>query len=108
MAARVFHLATPAEWAAAQARSSVEPDSLASEGFVHCSTTAQLAATIERHFPGVAELALLQIDVERMGESVVWEEGRPGEVFPHVYRAIELSEVLDVVVWRQGQTDLPA
>lgn len=100
--ASIYHLATPAEWAAARASGSVAPASLAAEGFVHCSTEAQVAGTIDAHFAGVDELVLLRVDVERLGEALRWEEGRPGETFPHVYRALSVDEVLEVVPWRRA------
>jgi uncharacterized protein (DUF952 family) len=95
----IFHLATPDEWAEAQARGTVEPASLASEGFVHCSTAEQLAGTIERHFAGVPALALLRLDADSLAPDLRWEESRPGEVYPHVYRAIRVDEVLEVQPW---------
>ncbi len=107
MSPSVFHLATPSEWDAAQTCGSVAPASLATEGFIHCSITEQLAATIDRHFLDVDQLVLLRLDVEGLDAALIWEEGRPGEIFPHVYRAIELAEVLEVVPWTRGETDLP-
>ncbi|MEQ1788037.1 MAG: DUF952 domain-containing protein [Acidimicrobiales bacterium] len=98
----IFHLATPAEWAAARASGSVAPASLTSEGFVHCSTEAQVAGTIDAHFGGIDELVLLRVDVERLGDALRWEEGRPGQAFPHVYRALSVDEVLEVVPWHRG------
>jgi uncharacterized protein (DUF952 family) len=103
----IYHLATPAEWAAAQAVGSVRPPSLVTEGFVHCSTGDQLAGTIARHFSGVDELVLLRLHLDRLGEDLRWEESRPGEPYPHLYRAIALDEVAEVIPWRAGVTDLP-
>jgi uncharacterized protein (DUF952 family) len=103
----IFHLATPAEWADAQAQGAVRPPSLQSEGFVHCSTREQLAGTIARHFAGVDELVLLRLREEGLGEDLRWEESRPGERYPHLYRAIGLDEVAEAITWRAGLTDLP-
>jgi uncharacterized protein (DUF952 family) len=100
-ASPIFHLATPEEWAAAQATGAVAPVSLASEGFVHCSTEAQLEHTIHRHFAGVDELVLLRLRVDGLGDALRWEESHPGEAFPHVYRAIALDEVAEVLPWRR-------
>jgi uncharacterized protein (DUF952 family) len=95
----VFHLATLEQWADAQARGFVAPPSLEAEGFIHCSTEEQLAGTIERHFAGVDQLCLLRLDTESFGEQLIWEESRPGQVYPHVYRAIRVDEILEVVPW---------
>ncbi|HEV8115562.1 MAG TPA: DUF952 domain-containing protein [Acidimicrobiales bacterium] len=98
----IFHLATPEQWAAAQASGTVAPPSLATEGFVHCSTDDQLDGTIERHFAGVDELLLLRLHEEGLGDDLRWEESRPGERYPHLYRAIELPEVAEAIPWRRG------
>jgi uncharacterized protein (DUF952 family) len=102
--AEVFHLATPQEWDAARASGSVAPPSLATEGFVHCSTGDQIEDTIARHFAGVDELVLLRLRVQGLGEALRWEETRPGEAFPHVYRAIGVDEVVDAVPWYRAGT----
>jgi uncharacterized protein (DUF952 family) len=110
MPARVFHLAEPAAWDAAQAIGRVVPASLEREGFVHCSTLDQLVGTIERHFSDASELLLLQLAVDRLGPDLRWEESRPGEVYPHLYRPIDVDEIDDVVRWQRaadGSVALP-
>lgn len=101
-AAPIFHLATPEAWAAARASGEIAPPSLEAEGFVHCSTEDQVPGTIDRHFSAVDDLVLLQVDPTSVAHDLRWEEGRPGEHFPHVYRAIALDEVLDVVPWHRS------
>jgi uncharacterized protein (DUF952 family) len=98
----VYHLALPAEWAAAEASGRVAPASLATEGFIHCSTAAQLTGTIERHFAGADELRLLRVDVAAVSADLRWEESRPGEVYPHLYRPLALREVTQVITWHRG------
>lgn len=97
----VLHLATPDQWAAAQAAGAIAPPSLAVEGFVHCSTEAQLEDTIQRHFPSADELVLVRLDVDDLGDALRWEESHHGEIFPHVHRAIRLDEVRQAVPWRR-------
>jgi len=103
----IFHLATPEQWAAARACGSVAPESLATEGFVHCSTDAQLAGTIQRHFGSVDALVLLRLLEAGLGGDLRWEESRPGEVFPHLYRAIRVDEVVEAIPWHRGAEDQP-
>ncbi len=96
----VFHLTTPAAWEEAQTSGLVTPASLADEGFIHCSTDEQLAGTIERHFAGVDQLRLLELD-PALDADLRWEESRPGAVYPHLYRALAVDEVVRVVTWRR-------
>lgn len=52
------------------------PDSLAGEGFVHCSTRAQLLATAERYYPGRTDLRVLQLDPNRLVAELRYESPR--------------------------------
>lgn len=92
----LLHISTPAGWAAARAAGEVAPDSLAVEGFVHCSTRDQLAGTLARHFAGAGELVVLVLDPDALGADLRWEESRPGERFPHVYGPIPVGAVVAV------------
>ena len=107
-AAPIYHLATLAEWAEAQERGSVAPASLAADGFIHCSTPSQLAATIGRHHAHASELAVLHLDPITLGDALVWEESRPGEVYPHIYREISVDEVVEVALWRRSDEASPS
>jgi uncharacterized protein (DUF952 family) len=95
-AGEILHVATPSEWAAATQTGQIAPPSLATEGFVHCSTRAQLAGTLDRHFAGAGPLVLLVLDETAIAPDLRWEEGRPGERFPHVYAAIPIGAVVTV------------
>lgn len=92
----LHHAATLADWAARSA-TDYRPAGLATEGFVHCSTRAQLPATLARHYRGRSDLVLLTIDVGALTSGLVWEDtsGR-GEAFPHIYGPIPLSAVATV------------
>jgi uncharacterized protein (DUF952 family) len=92
----VLHITTPAEWEAARATGQVSPPSLEAEGFVHCSTRAQLAGTLARHFRGAGSLRVLVLDPDRLGAELRWEESRPGEVFPHLYGPLPVDAVVAV------------
>jgi len=92
----VLHIASPADWDAARAAGAIRPASLESEGFVHCSTRAQLPATLARHFRGAGDLVLLVLDRAVLGDALRWDESHLGEVFPHVYAPIPLDAVTAV------------
>jgi uncharacterized protein (DUF952 family) len=95
-AGQILHIATPSEWAAATRTGQIAPPSLATEGFVHCSTRAQLAGTLGRHFAGTGPVVLLVLDEAAIASDLRWEESLPGERFPHVYAAIPLTAVVAV------------
>jgi uncharacterized protein (DUF952 family) len=94
--AEILHIATPSEWAAATRTGQIAPPSLATEGFVHCSTRVQLAGTLGRHFAGAGPLVLLALDAAAIARDLRWEEGLAGEQFPHVYAPIPIAAVVGV------------
>jgi uncharacterized protein (DUF952 family) len=63
------------------------------DGFIHFSTAAQLAETAARHFAGASDLVLVQVDAGRLGDRVKWEPSRGGDLFPHLYGALDLAAV---------------
>lgn len=95
----IFHITTAAAWEAAEATGALSPASLASEGFVHCSTPAQLPGTLERHFRGQRDLLLLLLDEGALDPSLLrWEPppGRPAERYPHYYAPLPVAAVVSV------------
>ncbi|MBN2624444.1 MAG: DUF952 domain-containing protein [Acidimicrobiales bacterium] len=90
----ILHITTPDAWDAARQAGAVTPASLDTEGFVHCSTRAQLASTLARHFRGAGPLVLLVLDPAAVAGDLRWEQSRPGEVFPHVYAPLPVEAVV--------------
>ncbi|MFV0359462.1 DUF952 domain-containing protein [Tropicimonas sp.] len=64
------------------------------DGFVHFSTAGQLRETAARHFAGEGDLVLATLDTDRLGDALRWEPSRGGALFPHLYRMLELTDVL--------------
>ncbi|WP_203338011.1 DUF952 domain-containing protein [Nocardioides limicola] len=101
---RIFHLCTAAEWA--QARSdgqyvgSTRGASLAEVGFIHASRGDQWQRIRDALYSDVDEpLVLLVIDPERLTAPVIDEIGDPttGETFPHIYGAVNVDAVVQVI-----------
>jgi uncharacterized protein (DUF952 family) len=65
----------------------------ARDGFIHFSTAAQLAGTLAKHFTGRADLLLIAVDADALGEALKWEPSRGGELFPHLYATLPLAAV---------------
>lgn len=57
----------------------------ASDGYMHFSTASQLAETLRLHFAGQSDLVLLAIPAAGLGDGLVWEPSRGGQLFPHFY-----------------------
>jgi len=50
--------------------------------------------TAAKHFAGQDGLFLLALEADTMGEALKWEVSRGDALFPHLYRALKLDEVL--------------
>jgi uncharacterized protein (DUF952 family) len=93
----ILHIATPEAWVDAIATGAYTADSLATEGFIHCSEERQLAWVVQKHFPGRTGLLLLRIDPARLEAELRYENLEGGsELFPHVYGPIPVSAIVDV------------
>lgn len=66
------------------------------DGFIHMSTTEQVAGTLERHFPGQSGLFLVKVDLGQLGDLIRWEPSRDGALFPHLYGDLPLSAVTGI------------
>lgn len=90
----IYKILRAAEWQAleAQGESAGAPVDLA-DGFVHFSTAAQLRETAAKWFAGETGLWLLACEADTLGEALRWEPSRGGALFPHLYRALRLTDV---------------
>jgi len=64
------------------------------DGYIHMSTAAQLAETVDKHFAGQTDLHVVAVDLEALGDAVKWEPSRGGQLFPHLYAPLPLSAAI--------------
>jgi len=64
-----------------------------SDGFIHFSTAEQIAESARRHRAGQSGLLLIAIESARLGDRLKWEKSRGGDLFPHLYGALDPAEV---------------
>ena len=97
----IFHITSRASWEAALGAGIYEADSLATEGFIHCSKADQYIWVANQRFHARTDLVLLQIDPTRLRCQVRYENLEGGvPLFPHVYGAIPIRAVLNVTPLR--------
>ena len=105
----VFHITERSAFAAALESGLYEADSLRGEGFIHCSTRAQILRTAARFFGGRSGLVLLCVDAERVATLLRFEVA-DGEAFPHCYGPIPLEAIpamIDFPCRSDGSFELP-
>ena len=83
------------EWLALQAQGDTAgaPIDLV-DGYIHFSTASQAQETADKHFMHMEGLYLAAVDVEALGDDVVWEVSRGGAEFPHLYARLRLTDVV--------------
>ncbi|HKE20581.1 MAG TPA: DUF952 domain-containing protein [Kofleriaceae bacterium] len=72
------------------------PDSLALEGFIHCSFQPDVAESARLHFPPGARLLALRIDPRRLGIAAV-EAPTPRGPMPHLFGPLRREAVVEVL-----------
>ena len=100
--AELFHIAERAAWEAAsrlgEYRLSTRDATLDDVGFIHCSLRHQLRGVAEAIYGDSHDLVVLVIDSARLAVPVRYEAATPGaEAFPHVYGALPVNAVTDVI-----------
>ena len=95
----ILHLIDRAGWESAQEQGEHRAESLAAEGFIHCSQDEeQMLGVAHRLYPGRADMLVLELDTELLTSPVQREPSRSGEIYPHIYGPLNLEAV--VKVWQ--------
>lgn len=91
----IFKIFRRSEWDAFQASGKTPgaPVDL-SDGFIHFSTSEQVAETAAKHFGEESDLVLVAVETDGLGHDLKWEPSRGGALFPHLYRELRLEDVI--------------
>jgi uncharacterized protein (DUF952 family) len=101
--ATIFHITKRAEWERAEREGIYRAQTLASEGFIHCSRGDQVVRVADNLFRGRVGLVLLEIDTRRVGAEIRYENCEGGqEDFPHIYGDLDVSAVVRVSAFEPG------
>jgi uncharacterized protein (DUF952 family) len=96
----ILHICSRDEWAKAQRAGVYTADTLASQGFIHCSTEEQVHIPATALFRGRPDMLLLEIDEARLPVPITWEQGDPPhpdrKPFPHLYGTLPVDAVVAI------------
>ena len=92
----IYHVVLPAVWERFKSKPSYQPDSLTTEGFIHCSYASQLDGVLERYYSGAEKVLILTIDTDKLLSKLVKEPSTNNELFPHIYGRLNRNAVVDV------------
>jgi uncharacterized protein (DUF952 family) len=99
----IVHIVKRSEWMLATGRRTYAPESLQSEGFIHCSTLAQVIDTANRFYRGQSDLVVLCIEESRLMAELKYEAPAmphgeaASDLFPHLYGELNVEAVARVV-----------
>jgi uncharacterized protein (DUF952 family) len=91
---RIYKILPRADWARAEAAGRYEGSPVDhQDGYIHFSTAAQAPETARRHFAGQADLVVLEVEADDLGDALRWEPSRGGDLFPHLYGPLKPAQV---------------
>ncbi|MEN9686863.1 MAG: hypothetical protein RLZZ28_2649 [Bacteroidota bacterium] len=93
----IYHITRKNQWEEAKELGHFDSDTLATEGFIHCSTEAQVSGVLDRYYKGQTGLVKLKIARVKVERPLVFELASSiNEVFPHIHGALNLDAVVEV------------
>jgi uncharacterized protein (DUF952 family) len=94
----IFHIVTNSQWAAQVENESYTHDSLAAEGFIHCSTQQQLHQTIKRYYADQTTVLVLKIEASKINALIKYELAPSvNEYFPHIFGVINKDAIVEII-----------
>jgi uncharacterized protein (DUF952 family) len=96
--AEIYHMIRAETWAAVRGDREYADESLAREGFIHCTAGERnLLDVAERHYRGDrGEWLVLVLDPARITHEVRWEVQPDGMAYPHIHGPLNLDAVVSV------------
>ena len=92
----IYHIASPSVWERFKDRPSYQPESLTTEGFIHCSYSSQLEAVLKRYYSNAEKVLILKIDTDKLLSKLVEEPSTNNEIYPHIYGRLNHSSVVSI------------
>ena len=79
-------------------------DTLKTEGFIHCSTAAQVMVVANQRFKGQSGLVLLCIEMDLVNPEIRFENLEGGNnLFPHIYGPLNREAIRKIVELTPGK-----
>ena len=79
------------------------------DGYIHFSGQDQIEGTLQKYYKGQQNLILLKIETLNL-DHLVWEQASDGNMFPHLYSSLDISNVVNeyqISIGKDGSHNLP-
>lgn len=107
----IYKILTVEQWERAQKTGVIVTNLDQKDGFIHLSTSAQLAGTLSFFFTDFDTLILLQLKHQQPNKALVFEapypKGRRSGEFPHLYSDLTLDQIEKQWTIQRGAFVLP-
>ena len=106
----IYKVLSQAEWKEATSKGYLNTDLDVEDGFIHFSTSRQLALTIRNYFNQYEKIVLLQIETNKLKTGLVFEESSSEErkgKFPHLYGKLTIEDICKKWILKRNAFELP-
>ena len=79
------------------------------DGYIHFSEEEQVTGTLKKFYKNQNDLILLKVKTINL-DNLVWEQASDGNMFPHLYSSLDLSNVVEkfeIILQDDGNHKLP-
>ena len=79
------------------------------DGYIHFSGEKQVESTLKKYYTNQKNLILLKVETLNL-DHLIWEQASDGNMFPHLYSKLNLSNVVDefeIILNEDGNHKLP-
>lgn len=96
----IYHMTPTLTWQAQPPTAPYVADTLATEGFIHCTREAERLVDVANRFyrQQAGDFVILCVDTEQLQAEVRWEAA-DGQLFPHIYGPIALEAIIEVIAF---------
>jgi uncharacterized protein (DUF952 family) len=93
----ILHITQRQAWTTAKDLGTYRSNTLDSEGFIHCSTFAQVLGSANRFFKDQSDLVILKINIDRVIPEIRYEGADSNNLFPHIYGELNIDAVMQSI-----------
>lgn len=92
----IYHIVLPEIWERFADEPDYEAESLATEGFIHCSYRHQLEDVLDRYYSAAGRVLILGINASRLTSPLIAEPSTNREIYPHIYGRINRAAITGI------------
>lgn len=92
----IYHIVLPEVWVNFKDQEFYEAESLATEGFIHCSYRNQLDEVLVRYYKDAGKVLILNINPHLLTSELISELSTNSEYYPHIYGKINKTAIVNI------------